>query len=113
MLVPTHVAGHRTPLDILGMVDLGPSHAFLQASNGTVVVPNVRGGSTEYVVTSTGLNQTATTSTASAGAITELSSQVLPHTLFLSHWSSGDCICECDDHQILTPPPPAGCCPTS
>lgn len=46
----------------------------MQANNGTIVVPSVTGGSNEYVVTSTGLNQTA--STAIPNSVTQLSQTV-------------------------------------
>lgn len=48
----------------------------LQASNGTITLPNVAGGSSQYVVTSTGLNTSQTSEASSVGSISELSESV-------------------------------------
>ena len=46
------------------------THRSVQASNGTITIPSVTGGDSQYVVTSTGLNQTA--SAPSSGIPTDL-----------------------------------------
>lgn len=55
------------------------SLAAVQAVNGTVTVPNVYGGSSQYQVTSTGLNQTGeTTRTANVADLGDDVSTTLP-----------------------------------
>ena len=50
--------------------------SILQASNGTITVPNISGGSSQYVVTSTGLNLSEQTSAATTASVTQLSESV-------------------------------------
>ena len=46
------------------------THRSVQASNGTITIPSVTGGDSQYVVTSTGLNQSS--SAPSSGIPTDL-----------------------------------------